>query len=535
MGKDSGMMDLDSVDFKELAASVASFASFPGTPSDASVKELLDRFPLTVLFSSLQREEEVPGIVESVVAAFERIFKATYGISLLPEILPYANLGLNASFPSIRRLTCLVIGKALENNDMSGGALLQEVVESDVLVPLLNAVADEDASVAKSASEAVEVLAKTPLGLELLFTDKGLGTGRLKEMALQVPALVQIRILSLAAAIFGLSELAAAAIQGSGVLSVLEAELDNTSDTLAHINSLEILSELAATHNGVKFLLAGKFINRLVSLIGNSEVDTVVRSHAMRVGARLISCLIVTPTAPRDSVHGVLDAIAKNLENLNEVSGDAERNEKAVGIDALGQIGTSREGAELLLHRPKPVASYIVRAAFVDRQGSSIEVAGIHALAFIAGSERLDTSPLLSEQTETSLHDLIYSALDDSASHSLSNLLWSLLQQAPEIRQATYRLLIPLVARRWCLWEVCYHSDLISFVTDPQTEANKDGMEWRHAFCIATCTALAAAVQQGDAMSTGILEKLDSAVRRGPYLPKEQAEAQPVVATEDRF
>lgn len=40
----------------------------------------------------------------------------------------------------------------------------------------------------------------------------------------------------------------------------------------------------------------------------------------------------------------------------------------------------------------------------------------------------------------------------------------------------TYRLIIPLVARLWCLRELCSRKDLVDLVTDPHAETIKEGI-----------------------------------------------------------
>ncbi|CAM6109515.1 unnamed protein product [Calypogeia fissa] len=526
------------VDFPLLAAAASHFAAYPGIPSDHATQQFLEQFPLQVLFSALERGSDVPGLESAVTSCLEKIFSNSYGSSLLPYALPYAVVGFSASSPLVRRLTCFAITKLLDSRKADGSAV-EILAQSDAVSPLIYAVADGDASVAAAAGNAVAELAKAPNGLELVFMDGGAGAVQLKEMASHESALVRIRALSIAAKIFSLSDAAAAAIEQAGILKSLEDELSNSNDILAQINALELLAEVSETPNGARFLLTGNLIGHLAVTIENPSIDSLVRSRAMIVGARLLSSfhLIASPLTDSDA-SGIVVAIDKNLQYLkssDQDSADVNLNEQEVALDALGQIGTSARGAELLLSSSDPVARHVVEAAF-RQHGGGIQLGALHALASLCGSERTDMSPLLNESAESSLRNLIYSATGGIASRTPADLLWSLLKQAPEIRVAAYRFIGALVARSWILWEICSHKALVDVLVDPRTESLKEGMEWRHSCCVAFSSALAAGSQRGDQFPTDVVMKLETAARKGPYAGATGGrQAIPEVATQDRF
>ncbi|EFJ23338.1 hypothetical protein SELMODRAFT_442892 [Selaginella moellendorffii] len=510
-----GMMAIDSVDTNLLLVEASDLAAHPGALPESSVSDFLAKYPFPVLFSVLSTAE-TPELVSAIVNAVEKILQSPFGHSMLIGVLPYANAGLNAASPQIRRLACFSITKYLEDGDSSS---VQTAADAGIMDPLLSTICDEDSSVAKEASDAIENLAKSSAGLEVIF---GASQNSLKELAIHGSSLVQIRALSLAARIFGLSDVAAAAVQTSGILSVLEGQLKNSSDTLAQLNAFEILSELAETPAGARLLLAGTFVSQLVFWIQNAEVDSMVRSRSMQVASRLIK------TISEPDALQIIDAIGNCLGRVENFARSSERwdkDEKDAALDALGQIGSFSHGAQVLLLRgARPPALYVVHSAFKP------ELAGIHALALIAGSEREDV--LLNEQAENVLRDLIFDAIHVSSQKTLSNSLLHLLKQTAELRQAVYRLLVPLASRTWCLLEVSSNDGLVDFIVDSRIESSKQGMEWRHACCAALATGLRQAILsvRGDT-----LEKLNEAARRGPYLSKDHAQAIPVVATQERF
>eukprot|EP01018_Ginkgo_biloba_P023670 Gb_12356 [translate_table: standard] len=518
------------VDTAFLAAAASQFASFPGPPTDATAKEFLERFPLPVIFSALKSSFEVPRLESSLVSCLERIFKTSYGVSLLPQSMPYAQAGLRSNSPLTRQLACNAIAQLLENSDKDDGVGVQAIVENDIYPSVIASLADGDANVATAAAEAVKNLAKSSRGLELIFPAKPEEVTRLKELAMNSSSLVRIRVLAVAVALFGISDAAAAAVYHSSLLSMFEEELNNKSDILATLNALEVLYELAASQNGAKYLLTTSMLQRLTAMIGNSATDSIMRSRAMMISARLLSSDDIYSRVDESDVKHVIQAFDANLELLKTT----ESTELEVALDALGQLGMVARGAELLLCNTAPTARHIVEATFCN-QGRNIQLAGAHALASISGEKRTESTLLLNDQAEACLRNLIYSAAENSSKRSPSGLFWSLLQQEPEIRLAAYRLIVGLVVRPWCLWEVCSKQEIINLVTDPHSESTKEGMEFRHSCCVAISNALMASNYKNDATFSEVAEKLQAAVRRGPYLAREHTEPKPIVVAEERF
>ncbi|XP_057831636.2 uncharacterized protein LOC131042307 isoform X2 [Cryptomeria japonica] len=492
-----------------IAAAASNFASYPGPVTDAAAKEFLDSYPLPLLFSALESEYEVPGLEASVVSCLERIFKTSYGASLLPQ--------------------CMV-EHFLENSDKDEGIGVHAIAENGLLTSIITCLADGDDNVAKAATEAVKNLAKSTRGLELLFPSKEGEIMHLKQLAMNCSSLVRIRILSIAAALFSISSETAAAVYQSGLLNMFEQELNSTSDMLATLNLLELLYEFAATPNGAKYLLTKNTLHRLAATISNSSVDSMLRSRAMMICARLLSLDSVYSAVDELDVKNVIQAIDMNLELLKFT----ESNECEIALNSLGQIGLVMQGAELLLCSAPPTARHVIDAAF-SRQGRNIQMAGTHALADISGVERSQSTLLLNDQAESCLRNLIYTAAENSSMRSPSNLFWSLLQQEPEVRLAVYRLIAGLVTRPWCLWEVCSKQEIINFVTNPFSETTKEGMEFRHSCCVAINNSLMASDYKNDAAFSQVAEKLQVAIKSGPYLAKVRTESTPLVITQERF
>ncbi|KAG4385761.1 hypothetical protein AAZX31_12G150700 [Glycine max] len=167
-----------------------------------------------------------------------------------------------------------------------------------------------------------------------------------------------------------------------------------------------------------------------------------------------------------------------------------------------------------------------------DQQG----MAALHALGNISGKTRSENSIILNAEAEVNLRRLIYETASRSTKLTPSGLFLSVLQQDSEMRLAGYRMLSELVARPWCLMEICSKQEIINKVTDPSTETTKIGMEGRYDCCKAIHKSLTVSSRvSANPAFAGIAAKLQEAVEMGPYLIKRHVEAQPAVMTADRF
>ncbi|MCO5572860.1 hypothetical protein L7F22_026619 [Adiantum nelumboides] len=273
-------MDVDALDLSALRSDASLLYSTPGLPSDAATDQFLNRYPLPVLFRALEAGDELRNIL---LPTLEKIFDTQTGGLAILHSLPYAAAGLEASSPSIRRMTSLGISKLIERS-VDNEAALQALVASNLTILLLNTVTDRDVSVASAAMKAIQNIAKSSFGINLLlcigsstvyrhpcdnnmkcfhnlgpdsllavdaanfrrilFTENQATAERLRDLVLNGQSLVRIRFFSIIASLFETSKEAVLAIKESGILKVLELELCNKSDVLAQMNALELLHEV---------------------------------------------------------------------------------------------------------------------------------------------------------------------------------------------------------------------------------------------------------------------------------------------------
>ncbi|XP_058101040.1 uncharacterized protein LOC131245531 isoform X2 [Magnolia sinica] len=511
-----------------LPEAASDFASYPGAQTNASAKEFLDRFPLPLIFSALQSEGDVFGLESTLVSCLERIFNTKYGASLIPQHMPFVQVGLQAYSQLVRCLACKAVSCLLENVNEDTASAVQLVTEYDVYPLLVNCLIDGNELVAAASMDAILNLARFPDGIGIVFPTNTDEAMHLKNIAARCSSLARIRVLALIAKLFSISSSVASAVYHSNLLGLLEAEANDTNDMLMTLSAFELLCELAESPHGTEFLIRTTLLQQLTSMISNTSAEAILRSRAILICGRLLSTDNLLTVADESSVKTALLAIDGRLELLK--SQDTDECESA--LEALGHIGSSNQGASLLLSSSSPAVRHVVEAAF-DRQGRSKQLAALHALANISGENRSRDSIMLNDDAEEFLRRLIYAAAAESPKLTPSGLFLSVLQQDSEIRLAAYRMITGLVTRPWCLLEVCSKQEIINIVTDAHIETTKKGMEARYSCCTAINKALSASNKVNDAAFSGIVSK--EAVKRGPYLAKDLTEAQPAVMTAERF
>ncbi|KAL6553464.1 hypothetical protein OROGR_007306 [Orobanche gracilis] len=481
-----------------------------GALSDASAREFLTRLPLPSIISALRTNPDFPGLEIALVDCLERIFRTKYGASLIPQYMPFVLVGLGAGSQKVRRLACIALLKA----------------NSKSYTPIT---ISGDEQVAAASTDAIKILVGYPEGMGIVFPASANEATHLGNLAANCSSLGRVRVLALIVRLFSISSSVASELSRSNLLSLLDAEVRNKNDTLVTLSVLELLYELVEVQHSAEFLSKTSLLQLLSSIIRAAE--SISRSRAMMIAGRLLSNENAFAFIDESSVRTVLSAIDKRFEFME----NQETDECECALEALGQIGSSFQGAQIVLSTAPPIARRIVDAAF-DRQQHGKQMAALHSLGNIAGETRMGNTVMLNSIAEENLRSLIYDKASKTAKLTPSGLLLSVLHQDSEIRIAGYRLISGLVARPWCLMEIVSRVEIIDILTDRYTETSKIGMEARHRCCEAIYRVFASSTELiSDTSFADIASKLGDAIRRGPYGARKLTEAQPAVITADRF
>ncbi|XP_010542296.1 PREDICTED: uncharacterized protein LOC104815562 [Tarenaya hassleriana] len=514
-------------DANQLLDSASDFAHYPGVQNESSVREFLHRFPLPVIFSALQTKSDMPGLEMALVGCLERIFETKYGASLIPHYMAFVQVGLGAESPAVRALACKTVTCLLENFDTEDVLPIKLVINNGIYPLLLDSMINGDEQVAHAATNAIKSLARFPDALSVIFPADTNDATHLGHLAARCSSLGRVRVLSLIVKLFSVSPSVSSLIKNSKLLDLLEAEIKNTNDTLVILNVLELYFELVEIEHSSEFLPRSALTQLLCSIISSTSMGSILKSRAMMISGRLLSKDNIYNFMDEASVKALISTVDSSVESL-----DTDAYESA--LEALGQIGSTTKGATLLLSTSPPAARHVVASAF-DRHAHGKQLAALHALANIAGEARPQDMRVVDDKAEESLRHLIYDVAAQSTKLTPSGLFLSVLQQSSEIRLGGYRTFTALVARPWCLVEILSKEEIINTVTDSTTETSKIGMEARYNCCKAILEAFVSSRFINDPLRAKTVEKLQEAVRSGPYLSKNHREARPEVMTAEGF
>ncbi|XP_076947886.1 uncharacterized protein LOC143619956 [Bidens hawaiensis] len=445
--------------------------------------------------------------------------------------MPFIVVGLQAYSQRVRALSCKTISSLLEHLEDNTGLATSLIKENDVYPLLLSCLIDGDEQVAVVATDAIKNLAASQQGIEIICPSTPNDTTDITKLASKCSSLGRVRVLALIVKLFSASSAAAKLVYNSNLLGLLEAEIHNVNDTLLTLSVLELYYELAEVQHGVEYVLQTNILQLLISIIRNSSAESMLRSRAMMISGRLLSKENILTFIDESGIKAVISAIDERLSLLDTQDAD----EYECALEAFGQIGSSSQGAALLLSNTS-AAKHVVSAAF-DLHGRGRQLAALHSLGNIVGETRTENNKLLNSDAEESLRRLIYEAASNSPKLIPSGLLLSILKLESEFRIAGYRLITGLSARPWLLVEICSRQEIITIITDSYTETTKIGMEARFSCCEAIYKSLASSSKfLSDPALSGVAEKLLEAIKKGPYLAKgRKHEARPEVATADRF
>ncbi|KAM7250951.1 hypothetical protein ACFE04_022834 [Oxalis oulophora] len=524
-------MEYEEVNVSQLIEAANDFAHYPGFQNDDAAKKFLDRFPLPVIINALQTKAEEPGLQNALVDCLERLFRTKYGASFIPHFMPFVQIGLKADSQMVRRLACVTVSCFFENFDDKSVSPVQLIVQNGVYPLLIDCLVNGDERVSATSMDAIKKLVSSPEGLGIVFPADTNDSMHMRNILARSSSLGRIRVLALIVKLFSVSTTVASVVHSSNLLSLLEEEISNSNDILGTSSVLELFYELAEIEHGTEFLSRGTLLQLLGSVISNSSMDPLLRSRAMTISGRLLSNENMYKFVEQSSVCSLIASIDARLGFMEGRDSD----ECETALEALGHIGSSIQGAKLLLTSLPPAARHVIEAAFY-RQGRGKQLAALHALANISGETRAGNNKLLAHDAEESLRFLIYETASRSPKLTPSGLFLGILQQDPDVRLAAYRLISGLVARPWCLMEICSKPEIINVVTDSATEITKPAMEARYNCCKAIHKAFFSSTQLiSDPALAEIATKLEEAIRNGPYLTRKNRGAQPAVMTADRF
>lgn len=434
------------VDLLELAADVA----LVGAPRDDVASEILATHSLPDVFARLAAVPTGSKEESDLCVFLERMFATAPGATLLPSAMPYAEAGLAAASPRVRRLACAQLERAFaqlatepyDTDDDSRSCVPDEIVRE-----LIETIRDPDPGVAAAASSALAALATTvPETINPIVA-------RLSDFVAdrREPA-TRLRAHALAATLASASLRAAAAVAERGLRDELLHEIEDAGDPLAAMAAMELLAELVeaeAADPSAARALATPLLPKLAKAIAGDEeedsdrnemnegsytekksdecakednkrmksmdaIDEKVRASAVklkrafagsapghvRARAALTGARIAAAVGSKGSI-AILgsrdnDSLLSFLQALQRAAEDEDDEVCEAACVAVGTLAETLEGAAALVADPNVSSGGVLLASVVstafgvsgDHNSSrrGARVAALHALATLAGA-----------------------------------------------------------------------------------------------------------------------------------------------------
>ena len=311
--------------------------------------------------------------------------------------------------------------------------------------------------------------------------------------------------------------------------------------------------------------------NGAMNIDDNDSTDAAAVAAAPAASS---SSPIPSPSSP---VGGLAAALLASIERSldeeaalgrdGEIVDDGDEDEGAAtssseeeaSLLALAELASTAGGASLVAAASPDALADAARIALGGRGGSACRLAALHALASVAGVERMRrrrrsggrgteeeeageedpaTGLLLPGAGESVLASALHSGASTRAavagygeaaasSSSPAGALLSLISRQPLLDEkvAALRLALALCARPWGAAEVAMHPALLARLVDVGADAAGAAAEWRHAVCVALAETIAAtSVERGSLLGPTQLSALaaarpavEAAVRAGPH------------------
>ena len=303
---------------------------------------------------------------------------------------------------------------------------------------------------------------------------------------------------------------------------------------------------------------------------GDDDSTDAAAVAAAPAAASPSSSPIPSPSSPVGGLAAALLAsIERSLDEEAAVGRDGEivddddqaatsSSEEEASLLALAELGSTSGGASLVAAASPDALSDAARIALGGRGGSACRLAALHALASVAGVERMKrerprrgrsaeaAAPVSSSEDAagvllpgagesvlaSALHSgaLTRAAGGSAASSSPASALLLLISRQPLLDEkvAALRLTLALCARPWGAAEVAMHRGLLERLVDVAADAASATAEWRHATCVALgeTAARALSAAEGGSQTLGptqlsalaaVRPAVEAAVRSGPH------------------
>lgn len=340
--------------------------------------------------------------------------------------------------------------------------LSQLLGDTEVLVAVTEKVADDDLSVAQHAMSILKKLGETPEGLKVLYSGILLRT---IAKLLAKNDIITFRVYEVVTDISKNSKIGLEASIQSGFLQSLISVLDNE-DELIQLNALEVMTDLALSEEGLKYLEQQEVLEKLAQKIAHANETPL--SNLLIPGL-----MKFFGNVSRFRPNEIFSKYPVVISALFEVIETSDESILASALDTLGHIATTVEGKYALQDLGDNMTKALKKIAeVIKNMPSYFRLRGLNNLVLILDVKKDDQ--------DNRIVSLTKSWFDTLGDEPLKMLIDLCKQPFADIRQVSLQLLAVVASQVWGQEYIAAFPGLVEFLLDRNIESFKECKEAKY-------------------------------------------------------
>ena len=336
------------------------------------------------------------------------------------------------------------------------------LTDINVLVTVINKIADDNLMVAKCAMCIMKEIGKNSNGLQILYTGESL---RSFARLLVKNDIISFRVYEVVVDIAKSSKEGLEATGRSGFLNSLFHILESN-DILIEVNALEILTQLALTEEGLRYLEEQDVLRKLVEKIAQANESPL--SNLLVPGL-----MKFFGNVARYWPNEIFSKYPIVVSSLFEVIESGDESILGVALDTLGHVSASVEGKYTLqsLGDAMPCALKKI-GEVIQRMPTELRIRGLNNLALILDVPKVEQ--------DNRILSLTKSWFDGLCDDPLGMIVTICRQPFADIRQAGLEVLAVIASQIWGQEYISSYPGLVEFLLDRNIESFKECKEAKY-------------------------------------------------------
>ncbi|XP_043253995.1 26S proteasome non-ATPase regulatory subunit 5 [Colletes gigas] len=379
---------------------------------------------------------------------------------------------------------------SIASNPEKVSLLLTDV---NLLVAVVNKIADDNVMVAECAMSIMKEIGKNVSGLHIIYKGELL---RSFARLLAKNDTITFRVYEVVVDIAKASKEGLEASVQSGFLNSLFEVLENN-DILLQVNTLEILTRLALTEEGLSYLEQQDVLRKLVQKIAQANENPL--SNLLIPGL-----MKFFGNVARHWPNEIFSKYPVVVSALFEVIESGDQAILGVALDTLGHVSTTVDGKYALQALGEAMLCALKKIAeVIQKMPTALRIRGLNSLALI-----LDVPQA---EQDNRILSLTKSWFDSLCDDPLDMIVALCRQPFADIRQACLEVLAVVASQVWGQEYISTYPGLIEFLLDRNIESFKECKEAKYE----VVKQLSKAEQ--DIFDASTMQKFKEFVVQGPY------------------